>query len=186
MIGDWIMTKRCSVAILPVCLYFAVISSSFAQVSQPMPKTEGESLAGNKVVLPDVASGKVAVLIFGFTKASKVPTAAWANKLRADFSARPGFELYQLPVLEDVPRLLRHMVISGIRNGVPDNLRGHFVPILQGESELKKLVHYSEADDAYLVILGRAGNIAQQIHGTLNDADYAQVQSAIELLLKQN
>ena len=31
-----------------------------------------------------------------------------------------------------------------------------------------------------------AGNIAQQIHGTLNDADYVQVQSAIELLLKQN
>ena len=57
-----------------------------------------------KIVLPDAAAGKVAVLIFGFTKASKVPTSAWAEKLQADLGTRSEFELYQLPVLESVPR----------------------------------------------------------------------------------
>ncbi len=163
----------------------ALLNSSIAQSTQPMPRIEGESFAGHKVMLPDAAAGKVAVLIFGFTKASKVPTSAWADKLQPEFGTRPGFELYQLPVLEDVPRLFRGMVISGIRKGVSENKRDHFVPILQGEAGLKILVAYKEPDDAYLVILDRKGNIAQQIHGSPNDSNYSQVRSAAESLLNQ-
>ena len=88
-------------------------------------------------------------------------------------------------MLGDVPSLFRSIVISGIRKGVPENKRDHFVPILKGEAELKKLVGYKEKDDAYLIILGRAGNIVQQIHGAPNDASIAQVKSTIESLLIQ-
>ena len=165
------------------CLPFVCVS--VAQSVPPMPKIQGESFAGHTVVLPDAAAGKVAVLIFGFTKASKAPTSAWANKLQAYLGTRPDVELYQLPALEDVPRLFRSMVISGIRKGVPENKREHFVPIVQGEADLKRLVGYEEKDDAYLIILGRAGNIVQQIHGAPNDASTAQVKSTIESLLIQ-
>jgi hypothetical protein len=164
---------------------FVLLVSSPAQSALQMPKTEGESLSGRKVVLPDAAAGKVAVLVFGFTKASKAATSAWADRLQADFKARPEFELYQLPVLEDVPRLVRGMVISSMKKGVAEDKRDHFVPILHGEAELKELVHYKQSDDAYLVVLGRTGNILQQSHGTGDDASYAAVRSAIESALKQ-
>jgi hypothetical protein len=143
----------------------ALLTSSLAQDAAQMPKIEGESFAGKKVVLPDAAAGKVAVLVFGFTKASKGPTTAWANKLLAVFGTRPEFVLYQLPVLEDVPRLIRGMVIGGIKKGVPEKRRDHFVAILQREAELKKFVHYNEPDDAYLVVLSRAGNTLALSHG---------------------
>jgi hypothetical protein len=145
-----------------------------------MPRIEGESLAGHKVVLPDAASGKVAVLIFGFSKASKGPTSAWGDKILSGFAAQPGFELYQLPVLEDVPRLIRGMVISGIKKGVKENMRDHFVPIIQGESSLKKLVGYKEAEDAYLVIIDRSGKIVGQTHGPCNEASYSQLALEIQ------
>src|SRR5579871_1863296 len=74
-----------------------------AQTVDSMPRVEGESLSGQKVVLPEAAKGKVAVLIFGFTRASKAPTSEWGKKLSADFGSRSRFELYQLPVLEGVP-----------------------------------------------------------------------------------
>jgi len=156
-----------------------------AQNVSLMPKTEGQSLAGSKVVLPDAAAGKVAVLIFGFTKASRVPTGAWAKRLREDFGTRPDFELYQLPVLEDVPRFVRGMVISGIKKGVPENQRDHFVPILQGEAELKKFAHYNEPDDAYLVVLSRTRDVVEQGHGTPSDAKYAELRVKIESVLNQ-
>jgi hypothetical protein len=47
------------------------------------------------------------------------------------------------------------------------------------------LWHIKEKDDAYLIILGRTGNIVQQIHGAPNDASTAQVKSTIESLLIQ-
>jgi hypothetical protein len=151
-----------------------------AQAAAQMPKIEGENFVGERILLPDAAAGKVAILIFGFTKSSRVPTSAWADKLNAVFGARPDFTLYQLPVLEDVPRLLRGMVISGIKKGVAENKREHFVPILRGEAELKKFVHYHEPDDAYLVVLGRTGEILSQIHGSPDDANYARLRAELE------
>ena len=161
------------------CLLFFV-GASLAQVAQVMPTIEGESFTDHKVVLPDAARGKVAVLIFGFTKASKEPTSAWADKIHNEFGSRSGFEMYQLPVLEDVPRFIRGMVISSMKKGVRENMRDHFVPILQHESELKTFVNYHEKDDAYLVVLDASGRVINQMHGPFSDPTYSQLKSEIQ------
>jgi hypothetical protein len=174
--------KRLSLAVVFLG-YLALAPQAGSESSEMMPKVEGESLSGQKVRLPEAASGKVAVLVFGFTKTSKVATSAWAKKLSADFSNRAEFALYQLPVLEDVPRLVRGMVISSMRKGVPEKARDHFVPILSGEAELKKLVSYKESDDAYLVVLDRTGTIVQQTHGQLSAASYSPLRGEVDSLL---
>ena len=177
------MSQKCVFHLLS---FVALLISAVAQEGARMPAIEGESFAGQHVVLPDAAAGKVAVLVFGFTKASKSPTTAWANKLLADFGTHSEFVLYQLPVLEDVPRFVRGMVISGIKKGVPEDKRDHFVPILQKEAELKTLVHYNQADDAYVVVLSRSGNTFALSHASGPvDTSYEDVRSTIESALKQ-
>lgn len=165
-------------------LLCAAITSAADQNAQSFPRIRGESFAGREIDLPDAVLGKVTVMIFGFTKASGTPTGVWAKRISADFGSRNGFEVYQLPVLEDVPRLFRGMVISGIKKGVPQNEREHFVPILQGEAELKKAVSYSQPGDAYLVVLDRQGKVVQQMHGSLDDARYSQLRAELESLLR--
>lgn len=167
-------------------LIFFLIGFTGAQTLQIMPRIEGESLAGRRVLLPDATKSHVAVLIFGFSKKSKEPTGEWADKLAAEFGTKSGLEVYQLPVLEDVPRFIREMVISGIKKGIKEDKRDHFVPILQGEAELKKLVGYKESDDAYLVLLNRDGQIVQQSHGPFSEAAYGHLRSEIQSLLPQN
>ncbi len=166
-------------------VFLIFLVPSIAQVVPQMPKIEGESLAGQKVALPEAAAGKVAVLVFGFTKASKAATSAWATKLLADFGTKPDFELYQLPVLEDVPRLIRGMAISGMKKGVPEKRRDHFVPILQDEPELKKFVRYREPDDAYLVVLNRTGMVIAQTHGVPGETNFSGLRAEIESALPQ-
>jgi hypothetical protein len=162
-----------------------LLARAVGQNPQRMPRIAGESFAGHKVELPEAARGNIAVLIFGFTKASKAPTSAWAEKLRCDFSSQSGFAFYQLPVLEDVPRIIRGMVISGMKKGVPATMRDHFVPILEDEAELKRLVRYKEPDDAYLVLLGRSGEIVEQRHDSFSDTGYRQFEVEIVALLNQ-
>jgi hypothetical protein len=167
---------------VPAYCLLALVTA-WAHGQQPMPRAEGENLAGRRVVLPDDAKGKIAVLVFGFTKASKGPTSAWGDKIFSEFGTQQGFALYQLPVLENVPRFIRGMVISGMKKGVKESMRDHFVPILQGESELKKLVSYKEPDDAYLIVLDPSGQIAQQKRGPFSDAAYEQLRKEIQTLL---
>ncbi|HEV2398117.1 MAG TPA: hypothetical protein VGS27_14320 [Candidatus Sulfotelmatobacter sp.] len=147
-----------------------------------LPAIEGESLAGGKVTLPEAARGKIAVLILGFTKASKEPTSAWANKL---YGERPsaGLQIYQLPILEDVPGFIRGIVISSMKKGVPEDRRDHFVPIVKHEAALKKLVSYKEPDDAYLIVLDVSGEVAFQIHGPSSDVAYRELSSKVQSLL---
>ena len=178
------MCRKVVLRLVRIIVSVALVSAS-AQTVQQLPKIEGETFAGRHVVFPDTTSGNITVLVLGFTKASKTPTSEWARKLSADFGSRPGFELYQLPVLEDVPRLLRGMVISGIKKGVADNNRDRFVPILQGEAELKKVVNYHEPDDAYLIMLDGTGRIVQQTHGSLIDSNYSPLFAKIQSLLGQ-
>jgi predicted transcriptional regulator len=177
-------TKLCAGLKLMVVLG-TLACAALAQTSQTMPSIEGESFTGGKVILPDAARSKVAVLIFGFTKASKEPTSAWADKIQSDLGSRAGFEMYQLPVLEDVPRFVRGMVISSMKKGVRENMRDHFVPILQHELELKKLVSYQEKDDAYLVILDATGRVIHQTHGPFSEEAYQQFRSEVQALLNQ-
>lgn len=177
---------RTSYGILASLLYACVLSASSALAQpQTLPTMSGESLAGSKNALPEATRGKVAVLVLGFTHASKGPTSAWSEKLNSDFSRQQDFALYDLPVLEDVPRMIRGMVISGIRKGVPENRRDHFIPILHGEAELKNLVHYKEPNDAYLIVLDRSGQIVRQVHGASPDAEYLQLKAEIQALLNQ-
>lgn len=162
----------------------AVTLVGIVLVAQNLPMIEGDSLTGQHVVLPKAANGKVAVLVLGFTKASKIPTSAWGNRMVTDFANTPNLVLYQLPVLEEVPGIIRGMVISGIKKGVPENRRGYFVPVLHNESELKKLVNYKEPDDAYLILLDLSGRIAYQTHGALTESSYAEVRRHIVALLQ--
>lgn len=164
-------------------LCLLLLLSTSAQSGSAMPRIEGQNLAGNKVVLPDAASGKITVLIFGFTRASKNPTSDWAKKIRTDFGSESRLDLYQIPVLEQVPRLIRGMVVSGIKKGVPENQRDHFVIVVQSESELRKFVGYKEPDDAYLIILASNGEVAQQVRGRPEAQLYSRLKEKLQSLL---
>ena len=168
-------------AYLLVVVVAAASLSALAQNTSNLPHTEGETLAGTKLTLPDAVSGKYAVLIFGFTRGSKKPTSEWANKVRTDFGTAP-LELYQIPVLEDVPHLIRGMVVSGIRKGVPENQRDHFLIVVKSERELKQFVDYKEPDDAYLVSLDPTGKVIQQLHGSPTPDTYARLKQALDSL----
>lgn len=171
------------VVLLLCCL--VLTADCRAQSPMLLPRIEGDSLAGNKVVLPEACAGRVGVLIFGFTKASKSQTSAWASALSKDAAGQPHFELYQLPVLENVPRLVRGMVVSSMKKSVAEHVRDHFIPILQEEAELKKLVHYAEPDDSYLIVLDPAGRIMLQRHGAVSEAGISDLRAAIGSLLNR-
>jgi predicted transcriptional regulator len=67
---------------------------------------------------------------------------------------------------------------------VPAEIQPHFAVVLQNEKELKKLVNYKESDDAYLLVLGRDGNIAWQSHGAFSDNLYTEVKNHVQSLMQ--
>src|SRR5215469_16508106 len=69
--------------------------------ARQFPHPEEESLAGQKVVLPELVSGKIAVLVLGFRRPSSTPTGAWAEAPTGGVGKNLGFALYQLAVIKE-------------------------------------------------------------------------------------
>lgn len=152
--------------------------------AQQFPRLQEDNLAGQQVVLPDAAAGKVAVLVLGFSHASSTPTGVWMKRAAEEFGKNPNVVLYQLAVIEEAPRLVRGMIISGMKKGVPQDQRATFVPVVHQENALKELVGYKDGADAYLVVLDRTGKAVFQTHGAAPDASYAQLRMKVQALLK--
>jgi len=92
---------------------------------------------------------------------------------------------YQLPVLEAVPKLVRGMVVKGIKSGVPEAEQSHFVPLFSDENEWQKIAHYGNADDAYILVVDGNGGVRWQTSGKVTDAGFAALKQQVEALRSQ-
>lgn len=66
-------------------------------VGDQLPPLRGEFLSGRTAVLPQAASGRVALLMLGFTYDSRFQVEAWAKRFRQDFGTKPGVTFLRSP-----------------------------------------------------------------------------------------
>ena len=149
-----------------------------------LPHTEADTLSGKKIVLPDALNGHPAIVVIGFSKRSQSQTAAWSTQLAKDYGTEPRLQRYSIAVLDEVPGLIRGIVISGIRRSVPKEQQDTFVIITRDAKPWRDLAGITNADDAYVILFDQTAHVVAQTHGSLQDA-YAPLQSEIRDLLKQ-
>lgn len=165
-------SRFCRVAILSLAALVLTAQS------ETLPRLKGETLADKPIVLPDDAHGKIALLVIGFTRKSSQATRAWGQRFNMDFGSDQRYVRYQVAVLEEVPRLIRGMVTSGIRREIAAGEQEHFVTLFNTEADLKRFVAYSAPDEAYLLLLDVKGEVRWRGHGLFREQDYAALQHA--------
>jgi len=139
--------------------------------AEQFPRVEGENLLGQKTALPDAASGHPAVIVIGFTHSSQNQTKAWAARLQHECPT------YSIAVLEDAPRLVRGMAVRGMKGGVAEDQRDHFVVIYHNEKELKRAATFDRPDDAYVLLLDKDSAIHWRFHGAVTDTAVEDLKS---------
>ena len=151
-----------------ICLL--ALCAAVLHAQEKLPPLQGETLSGKNVTLPAAAGGRPALLIIGFTHASRTGTKAW------DVRVDNHFPTWSIAVLQDVPRLVRGMVVHGIKGGTPKEDYGRFVLIYHGEKQLKQAAGFDRPDDAYLLVIDPGGAIRWRYHGPVTDAAWADLQ----------
>jgi hypothetical protein len=150
---------------LTICFLLLCLAPAFGE---QIPKTASESLAGQQVTLPDSIKGHPAVVIVGFSKSSQDAVKAWDKAARKQLGN--AFDVYQVAVLEDAPSFVRGMIKHAMRGSVPANLQSHFLVVVKGEAELKKVAEFSQADEPYVMLLDGSGEIRWRTHGAVDDS----------------
>jgi hypothetical protein len=162
-----------------LCCICLIVSFAPAP-SEELPKTASESLAGVQVVLPDSLKGHLSVVIVGFSKSSQTGVKEWETRVRQQLGEK--FDVYQVAVLEDAPRFVRGMITHAMRGSTPAAKQDHFLVVVKGEAELKKAAAFSAADEAYVFLLDRGGEIRWHNHGAVNDAALKELSKRVQAL----
>src|SRR5580692_6242644 len=99
---------------LASALFFTLAAVTPLKTGDVFPGFGGQTISGREATLPE--AGKQLLAIFSFSRASGDDARRWRE--HADLG-----DCYGIIMLESVPRLLRGLVASGIRSGMPPDVR---------------------------------------------------------------
>jgi hypothetical protein len=168
-------------AVMVVGLWLGVSTcADGAESTLSIPVVRGTSFGGQAVNLPMDLKGRVGVLVVGFSQGSRNAVKDWGLRLSADYEGSPVVMFYEMPMLAEVPRLLRGYVTAKIKDSVSERARPHFVPIVENEAGWRTITGYAGGNDAYAVVVDTTGVVRWQTHEKVTDRTYLNLKQAVE------
>ncbi len=152
-------------------------------VGDQLPELRGEYLSVRKAILPEDASGKVALLLFGFTYQSRFAVEAWTRRFRQDFENNPHVTFYEIPMIGGMARLGKWFIDTGMRRGTPKPDYDNVITVYGGTEPWKQRLGVTAEDSAYLVVLDRNGTVAWRHAGPFDDAHYPALDAQVRKLV---
>ena len=150
-----------------------------ASPGKPIPSTRGTLLSGESIVLPEDLSTKFTVLILGFTQKSAKSSTEWGQRVELDLGSNRNVAWLALPILPDLPRPFRGLLVRAFHKAVPTSLQPSFVLVFEDDSAWKAAVAFAAADDAYVLLVDRQGNILWKTHGPVNQERMRALRAAM-------
>jgi len=150
---------------------------------EPMPVLKGEFLTGRPAVLPDAASGRVALLALGFTYDSRFAVEAWVGRFRKDFGDNPQVTFYEVPMIGGMARLGKWFIDSGMRKGTPKKDQENVITVYGGTDPWKHRLGFQSPNAAYLLLIDQHGMVRWRHSGEFDEKAYGDMSIEVAALL---
>ena len=84
--------------------------------------------------------------------------------------------VYQIAVLESAPRIIRPMILHGMRGGIPKTEPGRFLPLFRDEKQWKQVAGFTVAheSDSYLLLVDPDGTVRWTGRGQYSETLYSE------------
>ena len=93
---------------------------------------------------PQAASGRVALLMLGFTYDSRFQVEAWAKRFRQDFGTEPSVTFFEIPMIGGLARMGKWFIDSGMRRGTPKADHENVITVYGGTDAWKQRVGFRD------------------------------------------
>lgn len=149
---------------------------SLLKPGDALPPLAGKTFAGKPLDLPISAAGKVAVVIFSFSRGGGRDAQNWSQHLTKD---DPHLPIYTAIFLESVPHLFRPMVVSAIRNGMPPIMLDQTLLLYQQQTSWVRRLDVTDESYACVVVLEQSGRIRWIALGPFAGSQYLQLRKEV-------
>jgi len=143
---------------------FAAALATVVGLSLPV-----DTLNGEPRVFPRDAVLPRSIFVVTFSKGAGVHGSAWTHKLLENRDKLKA-EIFQVAILENVPRLFRSFVVSALAREVPRPLRDHFWVAVTASAGWQRCVDSRSPDEPHVFVLDAGERIVWRAHGQVADA----------------
>jgi hypothetical protein len=148
-----------------------------------LPLLRGELLTGRDAELPTLTHGRIALIAFGFTRASSTEVEAWAGRFKAAHGADTLFTWIEVPLINSgMARLMKPLIQGGMRGGTPEADRKHVMTVWGAPREWKDWLEFDAPKAAYVVLLDREGRVRWRGAGPPDDARWLALAAVADSL----
>jgi hypothetical protein len=183
LFGGMGMARNLVAVALAATIATQVHAATELAIGGGLPKLQGEYLSGRKATLPGDASGRVSLLLFGFTYQSRFQVEPWGKRFRGEFEGNPKVTFYEIPMIGGMARMGKWFIDSGMRRGTPKADQENVITVYGGTDAWKAFVGFKAEDAAYLVLLDAKGNIAWVYAGPLHEAEFQVLAAKVRTLV---
>ena len=176
------MGRGMTLLVMPAMLAAAPLVAGLS-VGETLPTLRGEFLTGSPALLPQAASGRVALLLLGFTYDSRYAVEAWTKKFRQEFEQNPKVTFYEIPMIGGMARMGKWFIDSGMRRDTPKADQENVITVYGGTDPWKKRVAFRDPKAAHLILIDQSGKVAWQYAGGFDEEPYRTLSSEVSRLL---
>ncbi len=133
-----------------------------------------ETLDDGARTFPADAAIPRSIFVVTLSKAASEQGTAWTRRLRERASLTAP--VFQVAVLEDVPRLFRGTVVSALSKQVPPALRDQFWIAVTASDDWRAWVDSSADAEAHVLVLDDRREVIWRAHGAVTDDKIADLQ----------
>ena len=121
------------------------------------PKVSGESLAKEKVQIPDDFKGIFTLLLVGYKQDSQFDIDRWLIGLDM---TETKVDVYELPTIQGMfPRMFSTMIDNGMRRGIPKELWQGIITIYSDGDKVQAFTGNENPNNARVLLLNKSGVI---------------------------
>ena len=129
------------------------------------PQISAETLAGTKIILPDSAQGKIALITIAFKREAQSQLDSWLRPFMEEYGETPGFTFYEIPMLARYWKLLGWMIDSGMRSGIEEEKHKNVMTYYGNYTHYQRVLRLNDSTFGYVFLLDREGIIRWHSRG---------------------
>jgi len=155
---------------LSIATPFAQEKMTPLRVGDTMPVLSGEFLTRRAASLPAAASGKVALVMLGFTYGSRGAVERWGEWFGKAMADRSDVTYYEAPMLGGAARLGRFFIDRGMRKNTPVAKHEQVLTVYGNTGPWKARLGVTDASEthAWMLLIDKTGVVRWMHHGNFD------------------
>ena len=144
------------------------------------PSVSGTSLAGEKFDFPESFGANLTFAVVAFWDWQQPMVETWIEQASQLELQSPGFEYFELPVIQRSTPEVHRFIDDGMRSGIPDRIaREKTVTLYADKREFMRSLALPTDDEIYALLMDKSGLVLRVWTGSAMPSSAGQLQDLV-------